>query len=80
MPQSGRSPRADSSAIRHRASAPVAQSLKRFVTSHRGDIACDLHGDLAFLASDQFSLNHEAERWKMIDMVTIREYHISKAP
>lgn len=53
--------------------------LERFVTSHRGDIARDLDGDPVFLASDQFSLNYEAERWKMIDMVAIKEYHVTKA-
>lgn len=53
--------------------------LERFVTSHRGDIARDLDGDPVFLASDQFSLNYEAERWKMIDMVAIKEYHVAKA-
>jgi peptide chain release factor 3 len=53
--------------------------LERFVTTHRGDIARDLDGDPVFLASDQFSLNYEAERWKMIDMVAIKEYHVAKA-
>ena len=46
---------------------------------HRGDIARDLDGDPVFLASDAFSLNYEAERWKMIRMVAIKEYHVQKA-
>jgi len=49
------------------------------VTSHRGDIARDLDGDPVFLAADQFSLNYEAERWKMITMVAIKEYQVAKA-
>ncbi len=53
--------------------------LERFVTTHRGDIARDLDGDPVFLAADQFSLGYEAERWKMIDMVAIKEYHVTKA-
>jgi peptide chain release factor 3 len=53
--------------------------LERFVTTHRGDIARDLDGDPVFLAADQFSLNYEAERWKMIEMVAIKEYHVAKA-
>ena len=60
-------------------SAPDKNDLERFVTSHRGDIARDLDGDPVFLASDQFSLNYEAERWTMIDMVAIKEYHVTKA-
>jgi peptide chain release factor 3 len=60
-------------------SADDKADLERFVTSHRGDIARDLDGDPVFLASDQFSLNYEAERWKMIDMVAIKEYHVAKA-
>jgi len=60
-------------------SAPDKADLERFVTSHRGDIARDLDGDPVFLASDQFSLNYEAERWKMIEMVAIKEYHVTKA-
>jgi peptide chain release factor 3 len=53
--------------------------LERFITTHRGDIARDLDGDPVFLAADQFSLNYEAERWKMIEMVAIKEYHVAKA-
>ncbi|MDF1608345.1 peptide chain release factor 3 [Hoeflea sp. YIM 152468] len=60
-------------------SAGDKNDLERFITSHRGDIARDLDGDPVFLASDQFSLNYEAERWKMIDMVAIKEYHVTKA-
>lgn len=60
-------------------SAPDKADLERFITSHRGDIARDLDGDPVFLASDQFSLNYEAERWKMIEMVAIKEYHVTKA-
>src|SRR5690606_5814083 len=60
-------------------SSPDKADLERFVTSHRGDIARDLDGDPVFLASDGFSLNYEAERWKMIDMVAIKEYHVAKA-
>jgi len=60
-------------------STPDKNDLERFVTSHRGDIARDLDGDPVFLASDQFSLNYESERWKMIDMVAIKEYHVVKA-
>ncbi|MGN6550256.1 MAG: peptide chain release factor 3 [Pararhizobium sp.] len=53
--------------------------FERFITAHRGDIARDLDGDPVFLASDGFSLNYEAERWKMIRMVAIKEYHVQKA-
>jgi peptide subunit release factor RF-3 len=42
-------------------------------------IARDLDGDPVFLAENAFSLNYEAERWKMIEMVAIKEYHVAKA-
>ena len=60
-------------------SADNRDDLDRFVNAHRGDIARDLDGDPVFLASDGFSLNYEAERWKMIRMVAIKEYHVRKA-
>ncbi|HET7411629.1 MAG TPA: peptide chain release factor 3 [Pararhizobium sp.] len=60
-------------------SAESAAELERFIAAHRGDIARDLDGDPVFLASDGFSLNYEAERWKMIRMVAIKEYHVQKA-
>ncbi|AKI02509.1 peptide chain release factor 3 [Hoeflea sp. IMCC20628] len=60
-------------------SAADKNELERFVTSHRGDIARDLDGDPVFLAADQFSLGYESDRWKQIDMVAIKEYHVNKA-
>ncbi len=60
-------------------SAEKREDLERFVNAHRGDIARDLDGDPVFLASDAFSLNYEAERWKAIHMVEIKEYHVRKA-
>ncbi len=60
-------------------SADDRSELDRFVDAHRGDIARDLDGDPVFLASDGFSLNYEAERWKAIRMVAIKEYHVRKA-
>ncbi|GLQ40043.1 peptide chain release factor 3 [Rhizobium albus] len=53
--------------------------LERFVTVKRGDIARDLDGDPVFLASDGFSLNYEAERWKAIKFDAIKEYQIGIA-
>jgi peptide chain release factor 3 len=60
-------------------SADDRNDLERFITTHRGDIARDLDGDPVFLAADGFSLNYEADRWKMIKMVAIKEYHVAKA-
>ena len=60
-------------------SADNKADLERFITTHRGDIARDLDGDPVFLAQDGFSLNYEAERWKMIGMKAIKEYHVAKA-
>ncbi|TCP89654.1 peptide chain release factor 3 (bRF-3) [Rhizobium sp. PP-CC-2G-626] len=60
-------------------SADEPAELDRFITARRGDIARDLDGDPVFLAQDGFSLNYEADRWKAIKMVAIKEYHVAKA-
>ena len=37
------------------------------------------NGDPVFLASDGFSLNYEAERWKAITFEEVKEYQIGIA-
>ncbi len=50
--------------------------LTRFIDAHRADIARDLDGDAVFLASDTFSLNYEAERWKAIRFTDVKDYQV----
>jgi peptide chain release factor 3 len=60
-------------------SAADKAELERFINAKRGDIARDLDGDPVFLASDGFSLNYEAERWKAITFDEVKEYQIGIA-
>ena len=50
--------------------------LQRFIESYRSDIARDLDNDPVFLAQNEFSLNYEAERWKMIQFAAIKDYQV----
>jgi peptide chain release factor 3 len=60
-------------------SADSVAELERFVEAHRADIARDLDGDPVFLASHEFSLNYEAERWKAIRFATVKDYQVREA-
>ena len=53
--------------------------LQRFIEAHRGDIARDLDDDPVFLASHEFSLNYEAERWKAIRFTAVKDYQVRDA-
>lgn len=53
--------------------------LQRFVEAHRGDVARDLDDDPVFLASHEFSLNYEAERWKAIRFTAVKDYQVRDA-
>ncbi|MET3662112.1 peptide chain release factor 3 [Aquamicrobium ahrensii] len=53
--------------------------LTRFMEAHRGDIARDLDDDPVFLASHEFSLNYEAERWKAIRFTAVKDYQVRDA-
>ncbi len=50
--------------------------LQRFVESHRDDIARDIDNDPVYITQHEFSLNYEAERWKMIRFAAIKDYQI----
>jgi len=50
-----------------------AEALRRFMDSHRADIARDLDGAPVYLAESGFSLNYEAERAPAIRFTTVKE-------
>ncbi|MBB3315344.1 peptide chain release factor 3 [Rhizobium sp. BK181] len=60
-------------------SADQPAELEKFITARRGDIARDLDNDPVFLAQDSFSLRYEAERYPVIRMAALKEYHAVKA-
>ena len=53
--------------------------LARFMTAQREAIATDLDGAPVFLATSEFSLRYEADRWKAIRFTDVKDYQVREA-
>lgn len=55
-------------------SSPDKAELQRFIAAHRDAISADLDGAPVFMASSDYSLRYEAERWKDIRFDDVKDY------
>jgi peptide chain release factor 3 len=53
--------------------------LERFKTAQREAIATDLDGAPVYLATSEFSLRYEADRWKAIRFTDVKDYQVREA-
>jgi peptide chain release factor 3 len=53
--------------------------LARFMAAQREAIATDLDGAPVYLATSEFSLRYESERWKAIRFTDVKDYQVREA-